>query len=62
MKLQLSKARIWAVLAAIVAISLLLFGQWLLAIVATAIGGAGYVVARAIEDVLDRQEEAQFGR
>ena len=62
MEFQLSKARIWAVLAGIVAVSLLVFGQWLLAIVATAIGGAGYVLARAIEDALDRHEESQFRR
>lgn len=53
----MSKAGAWAAFAAIIAISLIVLGQWLLGLVVAAIGGAGYVVARSIEEILDRDDQ-----
>jgi uncharacterized membrane protein len=57
----LSKAAAWAALAAIIAILLMVLGQWLLAVVVAALGGAGYVLARSIERILDEQELSDVG-
>lgn len=47
----------WAALASIVALALIMIGQWVLGISVIVMGGAGYVIARAIEDFLDRLDE-----
>jgi len=56
---SISRAAIWAAFASLVALALIALGQWVLAISVVVMGGAGYVIARAIEDSLDRLEEDQ---
>lgn len=53
----MSKAAIWAAMSSAVAMALIWLEQWLLALAVVAIGGAGYVLARAIEDVLARNDD-----
>ena len=58
----MSKAAWWAAVAAILAIGMMLLGEWSLALAMVALGGVGYVLANAIEDVLARQEEESLTR
>ena len=51
----------WAAIAALVAILLMAIGQWLLALVVAVLGGAGYVLAKSIEDVIAERERAGIG-
>lgn len=61
MEIALSKPAVWAAFAAIIAVSLMVLGQWLLALVVAALGGAGYVFARSLERILDEQELSEVG-
>ena len=48
----------WAAVAVVLALSLMAVGQWPLALTVALIGGAGYVVAKSIEDTRSKQKLA----
>ena len=48
----------WAATAVALAVYLMMVGQWPLALAVALIGGAGYVAARSVDDILAKREEA----
>ena len=61
MEVSLSKAAMWAAVAVVLALLLMVVGEWPLALTVALIGGAGYVVAKSFEDARARSEQAQPG-
>jgi hypothetical protein len=56
MEVSLSKGAVWAAIAAILAISLMIFRQFAAALAVAAMGGVGFYFAKYLENVLERQE------
>lgn len=52
-----TKAGMWAAFAVLLAMSLMILGQWPLVCAVAVLGAAGYVFARSIEEALERQDE-----
>jgi hypothetical protein len=48
----------WAATAVAIAIYLMTAGQWPLALAVAVIGGAGYVAARSVDDILAKRVQA----
>ena len=48
----------WAATAVAIAIYLMMVRQWPLALAVALIGGAGYVAARSVDDILAKREQA----
>lgn len=52
----MSKGAMWAAAAVVLAMVLMILGQWPLALAVAVLGGAGYVAARSVEDAVANRE------